>query len=187
MVALVTFDDDAEALRCDRRLSELRSELHLPFDYEFHFARNPKRLRVAFLQAVQPFSFGYHVFALDKLDELTFKDICTIKNLYLHSAKLLVDNARPFLRDVTLIIDRRGDRKLRSELSRQLRNYFRSDSGEFLIRRIKQQDSHRNNLLQLADYVASIEGRALSEKTDGVELQDNYLKRREITRLAWTK
>ena len=187
VVALVTFDDDAEALRCDRRIEQLRHDLRLAATYEFLYAKNPTRVRQAFIQAVQPFRFGCHVFSLDKPDGLTFREIRSIDNLYEHCAGLPFDNAGPNLSDLILIVDRRGDRRVRTELSRLLRNNLRSVNGDHLIKRIKQQDSRRNNLLQLADYVASIEGRALAGSVDGQDLQNSYLKRREITGLTWPK
>ena len=52
-MALVTFADDDEAIRCDRRIIELRNELRLDPSYEFHFSKNAKRIREAFLQAGQ--------------------------------------------------------------------------------------------------------------------------------------
>lgn len=182
VVALVTFDDDEEALRCDQRIGELRGELGVPLTYEFHFAKNTRRVRERFLQATASFNFRYHVVALNKLDGRTPTQLGAVGNIYEFSTNLLLLNARPFLRDLILVMDKRGDRKLRQDLARSLRNAVRTASGEPIIKRIKQQDSHRNNLLQLADYVASIESRALSEKLDGRELATQYLRGKEITR-----
>ena len=66
VTALVTFAEDGEALRCDRRIDELRGELRLPGWHEFHFARSSQRVREAFLRATLPFEFRYHLFVLDK-------------------------------------------------------------------------------------------------------------------------
>ena len=188
VVALVTFADDDEAIRCDRFIAELRNELHLAHSYEFHFSKNPKRVREAFLQAVYPFNFMYHIFALDKdLGMIHGLQLNSIQNLYQYTAGLVFENARPFLSNATIIIDKRGDKKFREELARHLRSNVKSVEGERIIKRVKQQESHRNNLLQLADYVASIGNRAISGKLDAMQLQDRYLRSKEVTREIWPK
>ena len=187
VVALVTFDDDDEALRCDRRIDSLRAELGLSNRYEFHFAENSRRVRQAFLRAVQPFHFEYHTFVLDKTsgisDRLPFN---SPEGLYKYTAGLLFENASGHLHDVALVIDKGGNREFRAGLLQQLRSSANPSSGGRPVRRIKQQDSHRNNLLQLADYVASITNQATSGKRETKELLSRYLERKEVTRGGWT-
>ena len=57
VVALVMFEDHEEAEACDHRIGLLRRELGYPPDFEFHFAHNSHRVRLAFLQAVAPYDF----------------------------------------------------------------------------------------------------------------------------------
>ena len=180
VVALVTFDEDAEALRCGRRIDALRGELHLPNDYEFHFSKNSRRVREAFMQAVQPFDFRYHIFALDKapgaLYELGLKNNV---DLYRYTAERVFRNAAPYLTAAAIFIDKRGGKKFEEELAAYLRRQLKSPGGERIVQTVKQQESHRNNLLQLADYVASISNRAVSENPDGLDFQRRYLKAKE--------
>lgn len=180
VVALVVFDDDNEALRCDRRIDLLRQEMRLAATYEFHFARNPRRVRESFIQAVAPYDFSYQAIALDKLDGTTPRIPEATSNIYEHLVLQLFQKASPSLNNLTLVVDKRGDKKLQRSLAHALRNSVRSESGEPLVKKVKQQESHRNNLLQLADYVAGIEGRAVSGKTDGAELKRVYLGGREL-------
>ena len=49
----------------------------------------------------------------------------------------------------------------------------------------KQQDSRRNNLLQLADYVASISNQAISGKGEAGQFLERYLRSKEVTRGRW--
>ena len=183
VVALVTFAEEEEALRCDRRIDGLRGELRLPAGYEFHFARNPWKIREAFLGAVEPFDFRYHLFVLDKgpgtLDRRPFRDAA---GLYKYAAGLLFEQARPYLDNAVIVMDKRGDRQFRDELSRHLRGSVRPLRGERVISKVSQKESHRNNLLQLADYAASIEHQASNGKRGAVELQERYLRRKEATR-----
>ena len=57
--------------------------------------------------------------------------------------------------------------------------------GQRVIKGVRQQDSHRNNLLQLADYVASCNNQAISGKGMAGELLGRYLGRKEVTRGVW--
>lgn len=182
VVALVTFADEAEALRCDRRIAALRGELHLPAGYEFHFAKNSRRVREAFLGAVQPFDFRYHLLALDKRPEALYRlGRKSNADLFRYTAGAVFANAAPFLKNAAIFIDKRGGKRFGAELAGYLRGHLKSPGGDRLIQTVKQQESHKNNLLQLADYVASIGNRAISGKRDGVELQERYLRAKEIT------
>ena len=182
VAALVTFGDDAEALRCDGRIAALRAELQLPASYEFHFARNPRRVRERFLQAVAAYDFGYHAIALDKHDDGTLRRISTIDNVYEYMVLSLIREASPFLSNLTLVLDERGNKTLRRNLARSLRANARLSPGDFPLKRIKQQASHKNHLLQLADYVASVTSRELSGKADGAELAEKYLLGKRLKR-----
>ena len=63
---MVTFEENEVAAVCDERIKLLRYELGLPNSYEFHFNSNSRKVRQAFLQAVAPYEFFYHAFALNK-------------------------------------------------------------------------------------------------------------------------
>ena len=86
-----------------------------------------------------------------------------------------------------MVMDRASNRDFRAGSFRDLRNNTNPDSGSKLIKRMKQQDSRRNNLLLLADYVAGIANQAIAGKSDSQELLELYLERREVTRGIWPK
>ena len=186
VVALVTFSDNEEALRCDRRIDTLRGELRLPHSYEFHFSVNSKGVREAFLRAVQAIDFRYHIFVVDKtpmvLNQTPFN---SSGSLYRYAAVSLFENAGPYLEELSVVMDKGSNREFRAGLFRDLRNSTNPNSGRQLIKRMKQQDSRRNNLLQLVDYVASIINQAMSGKSDSQEMLKRYLERREVTRGIW--
>ena len=186
VIGLVTFGDNDDALECDQRIDHLREELGLPPTYEFHFSKNSKRIREAFLDAVSPFHFFYHVFALNKdPDKLVGPGFDVKASLYKYAARITFENARPFLSDANVIIDRSGDKKFRDELAIYLRRRIRDENDKSLIRKLKLQDSSKNNLLQLADYVASSSNRAICGRPDGVEYRRKYLGHHEISFRVW--
>ncbi len=166
VMALVTFADDAEVLRCDQRIDALRRELHLPADAEFHYAKNPWKGRAAFLQAIQPFAFRYHIFVLDKDPARLSRLAAGTGDWYQYAVGQVFAAAKPYLSDLTVVMDKRGSRKFQQELSLHLRNVLRDAGGSNIRLKLSQQDSYRNNLLQLADYVASISNQALSGKRE---------------------
>ena len=57
--SLALFEEHDDAVNCDQRISLLRKELGIPDNYEFHFAENSHRIRLAFLNAIQPYKFMY--------------------------------------------------------------------------------------------------------------------------------
>ena len=167
-------------------MDALRVELRLPGGYEFHFAKNPWKVREALLAAVLPFEFRYHLFVLDKAAAIREgRSLPSPDALYLEMAGLLFEQARPYLREAALLIDKGGSRELRGSLLRRLRGDAGSGEGQRVIKGVRQQDSHRNNLLQLADYVASCNNHAISGKRVAGELLERYLRRKEVTRGVW--
>jgi hypothetical protein len=167
---------------------ELQTNLHFPQGYEFHFTENPKSVREKFLQAVAPLEFTYHIFALDKDPGKLYGPGFQFKeSLYKFATRLTFDNAARYLDNATVIIDRCGDRKFRDELAAYLRRRVVDPDGQRIIRKVKMQDSKGNNLLQLADYIASISNRAISDKKDGIDFRRAYLAKHEVTRQIWPK
>ena len=178
VMALVTFAADAEAQRCEQRIDALRKELHLS---EFHYAKNPRKVRAAFLQAVQPFGFQYHIFVLDKDPARLRRLAAGVSDWYQYAAGQLFAAAKPSLTDLKVVMDRRGNRNFHKELSANLRKVLRDAGGLPIALELRQQDSYRDNLLQLADYVASCSNQALSGKRESQELQARYLLHKAAT------
>src|SRR5581483_9549389 len=99
VVALVVFNDLAEATRCDTRISLLRRELNRDDHFEFHFSDNSHRIRLAFLEAVAPYDFFFHAFVLNKDPSKLFGRGFDFKeSLYKYVCGLVFENAKPHLR-----------------------------------------------------------------------------------------
>ena len=188
VVAVVTFEDHTEAQACDQRISLLRRELGYDERYEFHFSKNSRRVRRLFLEAVAPYHFFYHVFALNKDPELLWGPGFNHKeSLYKFAAGLTFENAKPYLSDARVVLDGTGDRTFRKELTKYLRRRIEDPGRGRLIRSVRTKQSHRDNLLQLADYVAGVSNRVFCDRDDGVELRRQYLAVKEMSRQVWPK
>ncbi len=188
VVAMVTFEDHDDALACDDRITALRSELKLSQRQEFHFAVNSNRLRKAFLEAVTPFPFSYHVFALNKDPRKLYGPGFAYKDsLYKYASRLTFENAKPYLNSAIVVMDECGNRKFRIELAKYLRARIKGEGGNQLIKKVKLQRSSGNNLLQLADYVACVATRVINGAADGLELRRKYLAAHELSFEVWPK
>ena len=183
-VALVTFEDNSVAAACDERISLLRLELSLPKDHEFHFYANSSKVRQAFLTAVSPYDFFYHAFSLNKDPAKLYGPGFNFKGpLYKNVCGMVFENAKPYLDDATVVIDKSGEREFRNELAAYLRRKMKV-SGRNPIRKIKMEQSRLNNLLQLADYVAGVTNRHVSGRTDA-ELYRRLIAAREMQLRVW--
>ena len=141
-----------------------------------------------FLGAVTPFDFSCHVFALNKDPEVLWGPGFNVKeSLYKYAAGLTVENALPYLSDAKIVPDKTGDRTFRNQLVAYLKRKGNSLDGANPIKSISTKDSRKDNLLQLADYVAGVSNRAVSGREDGIEFRRRFLARKERTWQIWPK
>ena len=188
LVALVVFKDYAEAQACDDAITQLRINEGFAPCYEFHFTKDSLVVKTLFFNAVSSFGFESHIFALDKAKArgpgFQYKG-----PLYKWTAKTAFENARPFLNDARIIIDESGDRQFQHELCTYLKREMNDKgAGAKAIRSVKTQVSSANNLLQLADYVASGSARALTSRNakDKLKLfRQSHLRSHEVTFRVW--
>lgn len=186
VVAVVTFEDNEVAADCDTRISLLRTELGLPEDYEFHFNCNSHRIRLLFLQAIAPYPFFYHGFVLDKdPKKLVGEGFKYKESLYKYVCRLVLTNARPYLNQATVVIDKSGGHRFQRQLATYLRKHIQEE-GRQVIKKVKPERSSSNNLLQLVDYVASTINRKAQGKRGASEYY-RYLAAHEISLQVWPK
>jgi hypothetical protein len=187
VVALVVFNDREEAQRCDDRIGLLRAELGRGNDFEFHFTANSHKVRIAFLEAVAPYKFFYHVFALDKGPTRLYGRGFNFKEpLYKYVCSLVFENAKPHLRSATVVIDGSGDRLFRKQLQAYLKARMNERGGADILAKVRMERSTSNNLLQLADYVASISNRHVQGKPRADEYR-RWISPRESSFQVWPK
>lgn len=162
VIALVVFEDNEEAIACDQRIQLLRRELGRA-NAEFHFKRNPDRVREAFIKAVVSYEFFYYAIVLNKngLYRDGFKDN---KSFYKYACNLLFENAKEKLSNALVVIDRSGSLDFQRQLEKYLK--LKMNNGLKRIKSVKMQKSISNNLLQLADYVAGIINRSVQHRKD---------------------
>jgi len=166
IISLVMFDDYEEATTCDQRINLLRRELKLSENFEFHFVHNSQRVRKTFLKAIQPYNFVYFAVVLDKdPQKLWGPGFLTKDSFYKYACQMVFTNASPYLNKAIVVLDKSGSPDFRNRLAKYLRQ--RINTGDRMaIKKIKQQRSSSNNLLQVADYIAGVINRKFQNKKD---------------------
>lgn len=186
LVSLVIFLDNEEALACDQRIELLRTELNLAPNYEFHFSRNSKRVKHAFLDAINRYNFSIITVAINKDPSKLYGEGFKVKSsFYKYACQMVLTNALPYLDKATLMLDKSGSATFQSELKRYIKSKINSDYSD-KIKKIKVEESHKNNLLQLVDYCVSIGNRRMQEKA-GWEDFYKYISTKELSWQEWPK
>lgn len=180
-MAAVVFRTSDLAAAVDRRISDLRIRLGLPGRYEFKFASMSRTRRLDFLQACAPFGFLHYSVAIDKrrLREDEFRDR---ESLYVFAGRLALVGVQGELRDAKIVIDRLGSKGLRQNLDRELRRQVNESGGH--VRKVEMQESHRQNLLQLADMVVGAIARSFTDKDDA-QVYRNVIRHGEAGVTRW--
>lgn len=185
VVALVAFENRDEAQAADDRITLLRKEQGLTSDFEFHFANMKPSHRCLFLEAIASFDFFYFGIVINKV-RLTGPGFNFKESFYKYACGLIFENAKPRLNNAIVIIDGSGSRDFRRQLQKYLVRRVKDEAGKCLIKKVKIQDSAKNNLLQLADMVVGAIARFHSGKEDAREYRD-IIRHREIYVQFWPK
>jgi hypothetical protein len=152
----------------------------------FHFKDNSHKIRLAFLEAVAPYDFFYFGFALDKdLHKLWGKGFQFKESLYKSACSYVFENAKPYLRNAVVIIDKSGKKSFRSQLATYLKKKI-NDEPNVIIIKVKMQPDRGNNLLQLADYIAGVINRHIQGKKFSDEYR-RFIATKEINVQIWPK
>ncbi len=185
-VGLVVFEDNDEALACDQRIQLLKKEIGWPENAEFHFKRNSDRIRESFLCAVAPYNFFYYGVVINKDPKKLWGDGFRNKeSFYKYTCGLVFENAQEKLMKATVVIDESGSLDFKRQLGKYLRKKINQKNK--IIAKVKMQRSQSNNLLQLADYVASSINRSIQNKRKKSDDYRKIISHREIYVQVWPR
>ncbi|TAN62457.1 DUF3800 domain-containing protein [bacterium] len=186
VISLVVFEDHKEAESCDKRISLLGRELGYPDGFVFHFKDNSHKMRLSFLEAVAPYDFNYFGFVLNKdPNKLWGKGFQFKESLYKSACSYVFENAKPYLKNAIVVIDKSGHEVFRSQLASYLKRKI-NDKADNIIKKVKMQPDRGNNLLQLADYVAGVINRYVQGKKGSDEYR-RFIAAKEINVQIWPK
>lgn len=151
-ISLVVFNDYDEALNLDKAIDVFRNSLNKG-KFEFHFAQNSDKIKEWFIKTIFPFNFFYYWFVLNK-KKIYWDWFRDKKSFYKVITWYLFENAKDKLINAKIIIDKHWNNEFRTELAKYLKKKM-NDEAFTRIKEVKMEESHRNNLLQVADYIAS--------------------------------
>jgi len=150
---MVVFNEYEEAANCDQRIQLLKKELWLHEGYEFHYKKDSDHIKESFFTAVAPYDFFYYGIVINKT-LLSSENFQIQESFYKYVCSLVFENAKEKLNHAIVIIDGSYSKDFEQNFQRYLKKKFNTNS-EYKIQKVKMQDSRKNNLLQLADYIAS--------------------------------
>jgi hypothetical protein len=178
-VGAVIFESNDEANKCDERIGRLRHELNKPHDFEFHFTENSDTIRKRFLEAISEYDFRYIAVAINKFSDKLPQELQRKHSaLYKYVCGVVLSSGMPYLKSAILIMDKSGSKAFHTSLRKYLREELEDSDGS-KIKKYKAQESHKNNLLQLADCCVGVLARKLNDKK-GWEDYYKYISKKEI-------
>ena len=158
VVGMVIFQDFEEAERTSKAIVEARERLRVK--PEFKFNKCSKVVRDGFFDAVRPFAFRVRALVVDKAKIYSDNLRENKERFYNYFVQMLLRHDNEALQGARVKIDGSGDREFKRELERYLR--CRLEAGK--IHSIKFAESHRDNLVQLADMVAGAIARSYRDE-----------------------
>ena len=186
VVILVVFRDRNEALLADSVIEDHKRTLGVGRNWEFKFNKSSKARRLEFLELVKDLDF--EIFGvIVKKRKLVDDNIDLKESLLAHACRLACESALEALDDATVIIDGAGSRHVRRQMNTYLKKELnRAGDEKKRIRKVKIEDSRKNNLLQLADMVSGAIARSYSQKSDA-SVYRSVLSFKEMSVEIWPK
>lgn len=184
-IILVAFDDHDEALACEQRIALLRRELRIDERFEFHFHKNSDRIRESFFRAILPYSFFYYGIIINK-EKLFGQGFKNKESFYKYACGLLFENAKEKLKDAIVVVDQSGRKLFKYQLASYLKQKVNTRDHD-CIKKVKMQDSHRNDLLQLADMVSGAVFRSFDGGKKDRTVFRGIIQSREMYVQVWPK
>jgi len=154
VVAMAIFNDFSEAEKASEAINKARTKFRVK--PEFKFNKCHPDIKDGFFDAVCPFNFTVRALVVDKSKVYSDNLRTCTNNFYNYFVQMLMRHDNAVLQDACIKIDGSGDRKFKRELGA----YLRRELGSGRVKDIKFADSHKNNLIQLADMVAGAIARA---------------------------
>ena len=183
-ITVVGFTDFEEAIKADRLIDSLRQKTGVK--PEFKFSKLSSSNKLQFFQEIAACDFGYWSVVINKavLIEQGFQEK---DPFYKYACKLVCLTAKESLENSLVVIDGSGSREFRHQFQTYLKkNLNNKDDDLPKIKTVKIEDSHKNNLIQLADMVCGAVARSYSEKSDR-NIYREILRKKERSVQFWPK
>jgi hypothetical protein len=161
VVTAVLFVDRSAADRCHHHIGELREALGITKEFHFNKCSHPNRLR--FFQEIVNHPFVYATVVFDK-KQMVSKNFAFSKPFLFYPVMALFAGLADRMAQATVVIDRTGSSDFRKSLAKDLRRELNGQFSREVIKKVKDECSHKHNLLQLADMICGAVARSFSNK-----------------------
>lgn len=128
----------------------------------------------------------FHSFVLNKV-KLWGQGFQNKDSFYKYTTGLVFENAKPHLRQAKVTIDRCGNHDFRRQLAKYLKNKINKRDTASAIRKVSMEDSHSNDLLQLADMICGAVARSFRRDKDERMKFRKIIHHREIRVQRWPR
>ena len=164
IMAAVFFDDTEHASLVNEAISAYRNSLGWKENHEFKFRTTSKSIKFNFLKIVNQYNFEIYAVYINKSEHSNVFRILDDRKLYNWITKELL-SLMP-LKNAQIKMDGKYDKRYKLRLKTYIRQEVNTASNK-KVKSFDDQDSRRDNLIQLADIVAESINRSLqTEKTD---------------------
>ena len=184
VVAAVIFVENYDAEKCDKKIAEIAKRCFGGKTREFKFAKCCDDYRKKFLTGVAGQDFLYAAFVLNK-SKIWGEGFLYKETFYKFTCKLLFENAKRYLKDASVVIDKSGNREFRLQLEKYLKAKINTDREA--IKSVRIEVSHSNNLLQLADMVCGAVARSYKENKKDCGQFRAIIKEKELGVSLWPR
>lgn len=167
LVSMAFFKNKTTANSARSEIVNLRKKLVLPVNYEFHHIDDPKNVQIAFYNLIKSLDFEYKTYAIKKNNNKKFCSETTMANLIVSD---LGQSGK-----ISVIMDK--NKKLYNKLCKS-KKILNIDNIHFA-----EEDSKRDDCLQIVDYIACHEMSKLKKKKPLLNLARLDSKRAEIVLL----
>ncbi len=137
-----------------------------------------------FLRGVADMQFFYLSFVLNKA-KLAWPGFGYKESLYKYATRLLFENAKGRLTRASITIDKSGNREFNQQLQSYLKGKINTDKE--IIRKVKCEPSHSNNLLQLADMICGAVARSFNREKSNARTFRKAIGHRELAVQVWPR
>lgn len=143
-VVTTIFHDRSQVTACYDRIESLKNEMRI--GREFRFTKCSHDQRVGFLKEMKQFNFNYFGLTINKAL------IAGFSKPFLHFVLLasFAQHADSIV-NASVVIDKTGSSAFRKMMAKKLKNDLNEQFDRSVIKQVKSVESHKNNLLQLAD------------------------------------
>ncbi|GAB4146958.1 MAG: hypothetical protein OHK0017_08080 [Patescibacteria group bacterium] len=185
LLAAVAFSSDVHANEANNLVDILRLEMGLSSSHEFHYAKNGPEIREKFLQKIDQMSFIWTAVCINK--ELLYSE--SFRNndtLIKTTSKYLFNHLNDRLTNSILVYDKNGNASFYNSLQTYLKREFNQGDAK-KIKKIRAEDSSKKNILQIADYVASVALKKVNGQSNEIEYYKKYLLKKRLKLQLWPK